>query len=271
MELLSKNGLEKHRNKIIEHLNLVSFNVFFAKNVVDQKVTGEIFVDNTEYPQIFYILHPYGMSLLLGKSSDEFNYKFLELILSRNIEQKRVEWMQVYPNEWGFRIKEILKDRIYKLAPSIELDTRVNFKFNLSKYITSKKDLTDKNILISRTSKDDFENMKGSVVPKCFWNSSDEFINNGIGYSLFYKDTLASLAFSAFVHNRYLELGIETQEQFRGRNIAYKVCSALIQYCVEEGFEPVWACRELNIGSYKLAEKLGFEKSQTTTYFKLNY
>lgn len=271
MELLSKHALEKHRNKIMEQLNFVPFNILFAKNVVEQKMTGEVFVDNTDYPQIFYILHSYGMSLLLGKSSDEINYKFLENILSRNVEKNKVEWMQAYPYEWDFTIKKTLKDCIYTHTPPIELDIRVNFTFNLSKYANSKKEVIDENIVILKTTKEDFENIKGSVIPKYFWHNSDEFINNGIGYSLFYKNSLASLAFSAVVDGKYVELGIETQEQFRGKKIAYKVCHALIQYCLEEGFEPIWACRKSNVGSYKLAEKLGFEESQTIPYYKLNY
>ncbi|RXM42461.1 hypothetical protein, partial [Flavobacterium sp. YO64] len=43
MELLSKHALEKHRNKIMEQLNFVPFNILFAKNVVEQKMTGEVF------------------------------------------------------------------------------------------------------------------------------------------------------------------------------------------------------------------------------------
>ena len=143
MELLSKHALEKHRNKIMEQLNFVPFNILFAKNVVEQKMTGEVFVDNTDYPQIFYILHLYGMSLLLGKSSDEINYKFLENILSRNVEKNKVEWMQAYPYEWDFTIKKTLKDCIYTHTPPIELDIRVNFTFNLSKYANSKNEVID--------------------------------------------------------------------------------------------------------------------------------
>ena len=118
---------------------------------------------------------------------------------------------------------------------------------------------------------DDFESMGGSVIPKYFWNNSDDFINNGVGYSLFYKNSIASIAFSFVINSKYLELGIETQEQFRGRNFAYEVSSALIDYCLDNDLEPVWACRKTNIGSYRLAEKLGFEESLTTPYYKLNY
>lgn len=271
MKLLHKHDFEKHRDRIIAQLNAVPFNTLFAKSVVKGKIYGDVFTDDTEDPQTFYILHPYGMSLLLGKNNDEFNKNLAEYILNRDKKRNKTEWMQTYPDYLGFAITKQFKNHSYTSAPPIEPDIRVNFKFNLSKHISSKQSFKDENIRILRTSKEDFENVDGSVSPKYFWNNADEFINNGVGYTLFYKDSLASVAFSSVIDDKYLELGIETQEEFREKNLAYEVCTALISYCLENGFEPVWACRKTNIGSYKLAEKLGFEESLTTPYYKLNY
>ena len=112
--------------------------------------------------------------------------------------------------------------------------------------------------------------MKGSVVPFYFWDSEDDFLKNGVGFSLFYKDKLSSTAYSSYIHDDKLELGIETVEEFRGKGFAEYTCSALIDYCIENNFEPVWACRLENIGSYKLAQKIGFIPSAEIPYYRLS-
>jgi RimJ/RimL family protein N-acetyltransferase len=66
-----------------------------------------------------------------------------------------------------------------------------------------------------------------------------------------------------------LEIGIETLEKFRGMGFAYHASAALIDHCIENGLEPVWACRLENQGSYYLAQKLGFVPSRMMPYYQL--
>ena len=263
------NDIKKYKELILERLKIVPFNTLFAENVVKEIVNGKVFVDNTNDPQIFYILHPYGMSLLLGENSNGFDKKLYKYILNSEGKRDKVEWMQAYPENWH----DILERMAYakKQTPLIEIDIRVNFKFNKAKYEESKQNRTEENIEILKTSADDFENMTGSVIPKHFWNNSNDFINNGVGYSLYYQKTLASIAFSSVVNHNYIELGIETKEEFRGKSLAFKVCSALINHCFKRKLEPIWACRKTNVESYNLAKKLGFDEFLTTPYYKLNY
>ena len=72
--------------------------------------------------------------------------------------------------------------------------------------------------------------MKESVVPGFSWNDSEDFHNNWIGFSLIWKDEIVSTAFSAFIQENKLELGIETLEGHEGKGDASLVCSSLIDY-----------------------------------------
>lgn len=263
--------VQKHTDLIIELLNAVPFNTLFAESVINQTINGEIFVDNIKSPRTFYILHPYGMSLLLGENCHDFEWELYGYVQNSDKKRNKTEWMQAYPDHWHAALNKMVNKNANKQIQLIEIDVRVNFKFNLAKYIELNPGCVDEHIEIKRTSADDFESMSGSVIPKYFWNTQNDFINKGVGYSVFYKNTLASIAFSSVVNSSYLELGIKTKEPFRGRNFAYMACCALLNYCLEKGLEPVWACRKSNIGSYKLAEKLGFEESLNTPYYKLNY
>jgi len=66
-----------------------------------------------------------------------------------------------------------------------------------------------------------------------------------------------------------LEIGIETTKGYVRKGFALQSCSALIDYCLENKLEPVWGCKLENVGSFKLAQKLGFEPTFFIPFYKL--
>ncbi|QIK60652.1 GNAT family N-acetyltransferase [Dysgonomonas sp. HDW5A] len=272
-------SLQKEQySKLLEPIKSITNNNLFARAVAERVVEGEIFVDNVENTKSFYLLHPYGMSLLFGDSKNEvFNLAFKKYVLNENRSRKIIEWMQVFPADWDAVLQDLLRDNL--VSPSsestsshdIEQNVRVNFKFNKEKFLRGKlaNKKSDPAVEILRTDREAFEKMTGTVVPLNFWNDAEDFINKGVAFSLYYDGKLASTAFSAYLHDDKLELGIETYDEFKGKGLAYKACSALIEYCIENGFEPVWACKRDNVGSYQLAQKLGFENVKEISYYRL--
>ncbi|WP_163323122.1 GNAT family N-acetyltransferase [Draconibacterium mangrovi] len=270
--------LEPDKYSLLEApLKEVKINHLFARSVIEKKVRGKVFVDNKENPNTFYVIHPYGMSLLFGDTKNEtFNRLFLNYCLNCNKERKTHEWMQAFPNDWDDTLKTLFEGKLISAPDSgdtpdefVELNTRVNFKFNLEKYLVFKRNAIKNNYSIIRTDKNSFREMKGSVVPARFWNNADDFCKNGVGFSLYYKEKLATTAYSAFIFDKELELGMETFPEFRGKGFAQHACSALIDYCLTNKYEPVWACKLTNIASYKLAQKLGFIPDITLPYYRL--
>ena len=272
-------SLQKEQySKLLEPIKSITNNNLFARAVAERVVEGEIFVDNVENPKSFYLLHPYGMSLLFGDSKNEaFNLAFKKYALNENRSRKIIEWMQVFPADWDAVLQDLLSDNL--VSPSsestsshaIEQNVRVNFKFNEEIFLrgTLANEKSDPAVEILRTDREAFEKMTGAVVPLNFWNDAEDFINKGVAFSLYYDGKLASTAFSAYLHDDKLELGIETYDEFKGKGLAYKACTALIEYCIEKGFEPVWACKRDNVGSYQLAQKLGFENVKEISYYRL--
>lgn len=264
---------------LIEPLRRVTINHLFARAVVEQKVAGKIFVDNVDHPKTYYIVHPYGMTLLLGYCHNtSFNHSFKQYALNKDQVRTSVEWMQTYPRDWDTVLTELFKDVLITSGENathtttgvIELNTRINFRFNKEKYYGHRRGNEDPDISISKATGGMFQEMTGSVVPSHFWNSVEDFLNRGLAFALLYKGELASMSFSSFRFDEQFELGIETKEKFRGRGFAELVCSAAIDYCIENNLEPVWACRLENIGSYNLAQKLGFEPTMQLPYYRLN-
>lgn len=264
--------------KVSPALQEVTFNQLFARAVAAHQVTGQIFVDNTENPQSFYILHPYGMSLLLGRSDNTaFNEAFKNHALNTSGNRNRHEWMQAWPDSWHPVLSGLFGDKLVPCAENngqqqgiIELNGRVNFKLNPEKYKAHSHHIKQPAIEVVPTTRDLFREMKGSVIPSFFWDSEDDFFNNGYAYTLLDNGVPASTAFSAYRINNLLELGIETHPNFRGKGYAAAVSAALIDFCLSHNYEPLWSCRLENTGSVKLAQKLGFEITLTFPYYRLS-
>lgn len=260
-----------------EPIKSVKINTLFARFVIEKKVSGKIYVDNLNNPKTFYVIHPYGMSLLFGESNNNsFNQQFVDYCLNKNGNRNSFEWMQAYPNSWDVVLSELFKDKLIASSKAgdaskefIELNTRVNFKFNLEEYLDFKQKNIKSTPEIRRTNTESFREMKGTVIPANFWNNADDFCKNGVGFSLYYNGKLATTAYSAFIFENELELGMETHPEFRGKGFAQYACSALIDYCIANKFEPIWACKLENTASYQLAQKLGFRPQITLPYYRL--
>ena len=265
--------------KLIDPLKKVTINNLFARTVVEKHLSGKIYVDERNTPSVFYIVHPYGMSLLFGNpNNDKFNCQLREYALNTDKSRTKNEWTQVFPDSWDEKLKMLFGSDLIQYSENstneknkVELNGRVNFIFNREAYSSFKQIEFKRDNKIVRTDKEIFNNMKGSVVPMYFWKDAEQFCNHGTGFSLFYNGNLASTAYSAYVHDNYLEIGIETVEEYRGKGLAQVACSALIDYCLQNNLEPVWSCRLENTASCKLAQKLGFEPVSTRTYYKLPY
>ncbi|RXK81703.1 GNAT family N-acetyltransferase [Filimonas effusa] len=275
MKLLSP----KDYAKVNAALQRVSFNNLFARSVVEHQISGQVFVDNTEAPESFYIVHPYGMSLLLGRSDDPvFNAAFKEHALNTNKSRNKHEWMQAYPNKWHLVLCELFGDKLIANAQNtgqqqhgiVELNSRVNFKFNIEKYQAVSHKSTAPGVAVVETDRELFRKMEGSVTPNFFWDSEDDFLANGKAFSLLDNNQLAATAFSAYMTSDKLELGIETLPAFRGKGYAAAVSAALIDFCISNNYEPLWSCRLENTGSVMLAQKLGFEVALTFPYYRLS-
>lgn len=253
----------------VRELRKVTFNSLFARSVVEKHVDGKVFVDNIQNPRVFYVLHPYGMALLYGDVSSTFFKSELKEFLIKNETRSVGRWIQVFPLDIG----EIIDELIINMDDSenttlIKLE-RINFKFNLERYRTFRRELELEKYFFCEIDKSIFNDFNGGVVPKKFWNNAKEFISKGSGFSLIVDDHPVSIAFSSFVHEDMLELGMETKPNYRKKGYASIVCARLINYCIENGLEPIWACSSTNYASYELAKKLGFEPVQHLPYYEL--
>ena len=253
--------------KVIPLVEKVSCNILFAEVVVFHKASGTIFVDNDDCPTICLIVHKYGMSLLTGIPNYLFSNDLCTFLVSN---QNIVKWVLVYPDSLSVILYQNISDRIYdynmfdisKKGILLCRTKRVMFDFI---GVTDIKNTN--NFQIHKIAGTDFMRINGSVAPKNFWDTSEDFIENGVGFFIELSNTIACYCFSAFANVKKIEIGIETNLSYRRKGLAHFVATYMLKYCIENNLQPLWSCRIENVKSMKLAQKLGFIPKSEHEYF----
>jgi GNAT superfamily N-acetyltransferase len=91
----------------------------------------------------------------------------------------------------------------------------------------------------------------------CNFQSAENYLADGIGFVIYDGDDLVCGASSYAVYKGGIEIEIDTKESYRRQGLALVCASALILECLKNGLYPNWDAA--NIGSMKLAEKLGYK------------
>jgi len=237
----------------------IPINTWFARSVLVGHADGKVFVDKEQDPASVYICNGYGMTLLLGKSDNEiFNDELSHHLCTLD----KCEWIQAYPRSWDVFLQSLVNNG------TANLSVRVNLNFNRDIFEKNNNAPDTSGIDVISGTSDLIKNIDGSVVPKHFWKESS--ISMCKSYVALINNEPAAVAFSSYLHDEYLEIGIETVERYRGMGLATKVCTALIRYCINEGLTPVWSCRLDNIGSMNLAKRVGFIENLRLPYYIVN-
>jgi len=272
--------------EIIKKLKEIPFNTMFACAVLESKTPGSVFVDNIYEPKTFYIANFYGMSLLFGETENEtFNQSLSDYMLNVVPHRIKPEWLQVYPDKWNDKLKQIVNNRIIDYSElehtndkkNLDILIEKNRKNHLIKWTRINLKYKEFNVnseppakySLKQIDSDIYDNIKGVVIPKYLWNSKEQFLSDGIGYALMKGDDIVSIAFSSCIVGNYLEIGVETSKSYRGMGLGKYACIGMLNFCKNNNYVPVWACHKENMGSYKLAKSIGFEECAAIPYYEL--
>jgi hypothetical protein len=90
------------------------------------------------------------------------------------------------------------------------------------------------------------------------WGGPEGLAASGHGWGAFAEGRLVSVACSFFVGDRYEELGVVTEEEFRGAGLNGACAGALCEDIAGRGRTPSWTTSPDNRASVRVARKLGF-------------
>ncbi len=199
----------------------------------------------TELEKSVLIWHYCGFAFLLGEPSETDIGRVFDMMKKAKADGKRLVL---------FSEKKSLTDAFARLG--VNADKRYFYEFSKDR---ANDVLLPDGFEIKAIDADIIERLDGRIKPSFSWESSERFLEKGKGFCVMHGQTPAAWAFSAAVSDSEVDIGVETLESYRGKGLAAAAANEMIRYVLSVGKKPVWACHYGNIGSQKVAQKLGFE------------
>jgi RimJ/RimL family protein N-acetyltransferase len=114
------------------------------------------------------------------------------------------------------------------------------------------------------------------LLQRCEWHddmvfytgSTENFLAHGIGLCLMQGDEILVEVYASALGKTRAEIGAITRENYRGRSYAQIACAYLIEACQQRGYQAYWSCDADNTASMRVAQKLGFQKTNSYQIFK---
>ena len=220
----------------------ISCGRIYPLSVLQGYQQGRIF----ELESCTLIWHLCGFAFLCGEASQKDCESIFGLMEDAGAEGKRLVL---------FSEKTSVEKAFMKLGA--KADDRIFFEYAREKNTDI---MLPDGFEMRRIDAENIGKLDGRIKPSFSWESDESFLAKGVGFCVMHGDTPAAWAFSAAVSDDEIDIGVETLERFRGKGLAAAAASEMIRFSLAAGKKPVWACHAGNIGSQKVAEKLGFEK-----------
>jgi RimJ/RimL family protein N-acetyltransferase len=247
---------------------------------------GHLFVDDADQPRTALALTVEGY-LLAGDDSDPVTNEALHRLFEEQIFSGKVfvgvdscMVLAVEPDRWEARLPEIIPThqadklpRYLYLCTKVKLDWRNRVPEGYSVRRIDRALVEDPDLA--------FTNAIEEWVPLGQgWGSLDSFLENGVGFCVVHgNDIVARCMADCRGHSRAdcragerIDVGIITDPAHRRRGLASIAAAATAEYCLSHGFSEVgWHCDYDNPGSWKTAEKVGFERASEYFYYYYIY
>lgn len=238
--------------------------------VIDGSSLGKIYTDSKTHPTAAFLYSVEG-SFLVGKPNSTFALDLCDLIFSHEFQENTIREgeegidLAIHPGSWRDYFDVLFKRRKpfttlrrHYICKKVIFDWKSNIQEG---YILNPIDtdlLTDKDI------------EKPSHITewiKTNWGSIENYIENGFGFCLLYKGNIASWSLADCYSGTKCEIGIRTHENYRRKGLATIVASTTTAFALEKYEVVGWHCNEDNLGSWGVAEKVGFILDNHYTFY----
>ena len=246
--MLYKLGLLQYSN-LIDIADAHDCGSVYPLSVVEGIQEGDIYADSIkDCGKVLFWTHS-GFAYLSGNIDDCFLEDIYELVMNKaraNAKRFLLMTRNQYIQEYFKQKDDVIEEKRYLFQYS---GAKGNRESSLPAGYELKE--IDDHLL---------KKISGKIVPSLFWNDLNDFLAKGKGYCITCNHDIASWAFSAAVSTKEIDIGIETKSEYKQQGLGMIVANKMIQYTLEQGKGPVWACHYKNTASERMAEKLGFTK-----------
>ena len=156
------------------------------------------------------------------------------------------------------RVIEFFSDK-----DDIVIDKRVEYSFvDLPQIVPECK------YKVEPISANNYDRIYGNIIPTFSWASKEQFLKNGFGFVAMDGDKAIAVAFSAAVSSDEVDIGVETDENYRHHGLAKVVADRMCREIISRGKKPVWAHAIANEGSKYTALGVGFTNDRVNTVIR---
>ena len=243
--------------KISHLLEQVDVEKVYPFSIMEGLQQGEVYVDNKDNPSVALIWHYCGFAYIVGK---------YDMDSIRDIQK-----MMHNPSRWYSNRMVLQTGTDSKLQEMILSDSAINkrerYIFNYVNENISMPEFADCNL--REITAENYDLLYGQIIPSFSWESKERFLRNGYGYCLMKDKKFLASAFSSGISKDYVDIGVETAGEFRGKGYGKIVALAMVKETLRRKKKPAWACDTLNEGSMRLACSVGFEVCGTHPWYKI--
>ena len=225
-------------------------NAAYPLSIAEGFQDGSVIFSDDSKAALFW--HYCGFAYLSGSVEDSFFEKIYQEYFEKTLDRR---FVLITDNS---KVIEFFSDK-----DDIVIDKRVEYRFgNLLQSVPECK------YKVEPITESNYEMIHGKIVPAFSWSSKEQFLKNGFGFVVLDGDKVIAVAFSAAVSSEEVDIGVETDENYRHHGLAKIVADRMCREIISQGKKPVWAHAIANEGSKYTALGVGFTKDRVNTVIR---
>ena len=99
------------------------------------------------------------------------------------------------------------------------------------------------------------------------WPSLERFLEKGFGTVAVIDARIICWCTAEYVSKSKCGIGIEVIDEFQNKGIATATAAHFLEHCLNRNIVAHWECDKDNMGSVRVAEKVGFQKTEETVFW----
>lgn len=235
-----------------------SSNAVYPLSIAEGIQDGNVVFFNEAKTALFW--HYSGFAYLSGDIEDLFLESIYKDYIRKNTERR---FVLITDNS---KVIEFFSGK-----DNIVIDKRVEYRFDSS----LQRELGweyNKEIVckykIEPINDTNYDKIHGNIVPTFSWSSKEQFLKNGFGFVALDGNKAIAVVFSAAVSSEEVDIGVETDENYRHQGLAKVLAEKMCREVIVQGKKPVWAHAIANEGSKNTAISVGFVEDRINTVIR---
>lgn len=202
-----------NEERLKSFINEVHAEKIYIYSMLENRQKGRVFVDNIDNIQNVLFWHYCGFAYVAGNGENEvFNHSLGKFIQGDYEANQSRFVLAVAEEKWKEVLRQLSKsDTIYER-------TRYQFKFNPRKFMIEDWKIPE-GYKLKEIDEDLINKLEGRIIPSFSWENAEAFLQKGKAMCLVHNGEIACNAFSAAIGNGQMDIGIETNPNYRGKGL----------------------------------------------------